>query len=127
MTDRYQKELGKYLRCTGRTKKQLLAKFKSYQIESLDEATTNNYDQMVSYFGPPEEMAEILMQEVNPDEHKKYRRNRVILKCALVVTAFLWILFTFYIYHLKSIPVIENGITYIESSENYTIETEESE
>jgi len=127
MADRYQKQLGKYLRCTSRTKKQLLSKFKTYQIESLDECATNNYDQMVSYFGPPEEMAEIIMQEVNPDEHKKYRRNRVILKCALVVTAFLWILFTFYIYHLKSIPVIENGITYIESSENYTIEAEESE
>lgn len=127
MTDRYQKELGRFLRCTSKTKKQLLSKFRTYQIKSLDDCATNDYDQMVSYFGPPEEMAQILMQEVEPDEHKRFHRSRTIAKSTLAVIAVLWLLLTIHIYHLKSIPVIENGITYIDSSENYTIETEESE
>lgn len=127
MTDRYQKELGRFLRCTSKTKKQLLSKFRTYQIESLDDCATNDYDQMVLYFGPPEEMAQILMQEVEPDEHKRFQRNKTIMKSILAVIVVLWLVLTIHIYHLKSIPVIENGITYIDSSENYTIETEESE
>jgi len=67
------------------------------------------------------------MQEVEPDEHKRFRRNKSIMKSILAVIVVLRLLLTIHIYHLKSIPVIENGITYIDSSENYTIETEESE
>lgn len=48
---------------------------------------TLDYDRMVVMFGPPEEMARTLMEEVTSEACFGYRRNKLILKITAIILA----------------------------------------
>lgn len=105
MNDKYLHELRHHLRCSRKTKNRLLEQFKAYQCDAIDD--TPDYNQMVTMFGPPEEMARTLMEEVTQVEVQIYRRNKLRIVAAGIAACVLWIMFTMYVYWMKSIPIIE--------------------
>lgn len=97
----YRKMLKKEIRCGFTLKEKLLKKFDqslfAYAIE-YDNATL---DDLYLAFGPPKEMAEILISNVDEAEKKKYRRF-IIAKCIFAgILASLLFVFTAYIFFFK--------------------------
>ena len=105
MNDNYLHELRRHLRCSRKTKNRLLEQFKAYQRDTIDD--TPDYDQMVTMFGPPEEMARTLMEEVTQVEMQASRRSRLRMIAAAIAACVLWVMFTAYVYWMKTIPIIE--------------------
>ena len=121
MNDKYLRELRRHLRCSRKTQKRLSEQFKAYQHDAIDDAP--DYDQMVTMFGPPEEMARTLMEEVSQEEQLAYRRNRLFLRIISFVLAISFAVFSLYIFFIKEITVIEvvtrdyYGNPYVDSGE----------
>ena len=113
MNDKYLRELRRHLRCSRKTKKRLLEQFKAYQRSAIDD--TPDYDQMVTMFGPPEEMARTLMEEVSQEERSIYQHKKQRLKAAGIAACILWAVFTFYVFWIKSIPLQVVERTYCNS------------
>lgn len=105
MNDKYLHELRRHLRCSRKSKNRLLEQFTAYQRDAIDD--TPDYDQMVTMFGPPDEMAQTLMEEVTQVEMHAYRRSKLRIVAAGIAACVLWIMFTMYVYWMKSIPIIE--------------------
>lgn len=101
----YEKLLKKQLRCTTAVRKQLLEKFRGALLVFLEETPEPSMNQLREAFGPPEEMAQVLMTEVSPEENTEYRRNRRIRRIAAGVIAIVFALFTMYVYFGKQKPL----------------------
>ena len=78
-------------------------------------------NQLREAFGPPEEMAQVLMTEVSPEEKAEYHRNRRIWRIVAGVIAVVLLLFTMYVYFEKQKPV-----TIINEANNLGIVSTES-
>lgn len=108
MTDtvlQYERLLKKQLRCTTAVRKRLLEKFRGALLVFLEETPEPSLNQLREAFGPPQEMAQILMAEVSPEEMVEYRRNRRIRRIAAGVMAAAFLLFTMYVYFEKQKPI----------------------
>lgn len=109
MTDtvlQYEKLLKKRLRCTTAVRKRLLEKFRGALLVFLEETPEPSMNQLREAFGPPEEMAQVLMTEVSPVEKAEHCRNRRIQCIAAGVIAVVFVLFTMYIYFEKQKPLV---------------------
>ena len=102
----YERLLKKQLRCTSAVKERLLEKFRSALLVFLEETPKPSLNQFHEAFGPPEEMAQVLMTEVSPEEKAEYRRNRRIRRFVAGVIAVVFVLFTMYIYFEKQKPLV---------------------
>lgn len=108
MTDtglQYERLLKKRLRCTTAVRKRLLEKFRGALLVFLEETPEPSMNQLREAFGPPEEMAQVLMTEVSPEETAKYRRNKRIRLIAAGAIAVVFVLFTMYVYFEKQKPI----------------------
>ena len=124
MNDKYLHELRRHLRCSRKSKNRILEQFTAYQRDAIDDAP--DYDQMVTMFGPPEEMAQTLMEEVTQVEMHAYRRSKLRMVAAGVAACVLWVMFTAYVYWMKTIPIEQNStITERSISETYEVVNEE--
>lgn len=124
MNDKYLHELRRHLRCSRKSKNRILEQFTAYQRDAIDDAP--DYDQMVTMFGPPEEMARTLMEEVTQVEMHAYRRSKLRMVAAGVAACVLWVMFTAYVYWMKTIPIEQNStITERSISETYEVVNEE--
>ncbi len=74
MNERYFRELKRYMHCSNRTKNALLTKFQTQCREGLEDNA--DYEAMVANFGPPEEFAQTLMEEVPAKEVLRYRQRK---------------------------------------------------
>ncbi len=101
----YEKLLKKRLRCTTAVRKRLLEKFRGALLVFLEETSEPSLNQLHEAFGPPEEMAQVLMTEVSPEEKAEYRRNRQMRRIAAGVIAVVFVLFTMYVYFEKQKPI----------------------
>ena len=124
MNDRYMRELRRYLHCSRKAQKRLLDQFTTYQRSNMD--STPDYDQMVTMFGPPNEMAQTLMEEVTPAEAYAYHHSRLRVVAVGITACIIWVLFTGYVYWMKTIP-IEHSRAIVEQQTTDTIYTEEIE
>ena len=102
---RYRSKLKKKLHCMRKTQCKLLGEFDCMLNGFLDENPDASFDDLCSAFGPPEEMARILMAEISEEETRKYRlhvRFKRILAgfCAAAV-----LIFTFYAFFWKEKPI----------------------
>lgn len=126
MTDtvlQYEKLLKKQLWCTTAVRKRLLEKFRGALLVFLEETPEPSMNQLREAFGPPEEMAQVLMTEVSPEEKAEYRRNRRIRLIAAGIIAVVFVLFTMYVYFEKQKPLTvinEANDLGIVSTENVT-------
>lgn len=104
---RYKKAVRRHLRCSRAAKDGLLARLEQFRQDARDGAEAYPYEQAVADFGPPEAMAQTLMEEVSQEEARAYQRSRRCLFAAGMIAGVLWILFTWYIYFMKTIPIVE--------------------
>lgn len=117
MTDgltHYRKTVRKSLRCGWGAKRRLLAQFDDYCLTSAEDSSVQTYDQIAAAFGPPEEMAHTLMQEVTPAEQAAYQRSKLFLRICAGILAAAWVMFTLHTFFIKevSIKVIERTYVY---------------
>lgn len=110
--NRYKNEMRKALLCSRRTRKKLMEQFDVYRNKTLEDLSSPNYDQMVSLFGPPEEFAWELMQDVPPDELVKYRREKLICKITAFLLGISLIISSIYILFVKTFRVVETNSYY---------------
>ena len=125
--DRYKKKLARRLPCCKDTKKRLLGSMEPTLEAYLQDAPNADYAAICAAFGPPEEMAKQLMQEVTPQERKKFKVRRIVALSVLGVLFALFVGFTIHVYFDKEIPtyVEYDTVIIVEESENTTAETTE--
>ena len=102
---RYKSKLKRRLQCNRATKAKLLDEFSHSLDGFLEENPDATFADLSNAFGPPEEMARILMAEISEEETRKYRlhvRFKRILAgfCAAAV-----LIFTFYVFFWKEKPI----------------------
>lgn len=106
-TIRYQRKLRKQLPCGLSRKKELLSKFETTLSPFLEDCPCPNYEQLTAAFGPPEEMASVLMEAVPEKEKRHFRLWQRIQKGLCILLFILVLLFGFYAYYLKEWEVVE--------------------
>ena len=103
----YRRALKKALYCSRAKRQELLEQFKisiSYFLEDCPEPT---YEQLIDAFGPPEEMACILMEKVSAEEKERCRKRRSVLKALAIFLVVMVVLYTVYVHFYKEYTIIE--------------------
>lgn len=103
---KYRRLLKKELRCPHQIKKRLLGKFDTALDSYLADSPTLDAKSLVAAFGPPQEMAQILMQEMCPKDLSRYRMSKWIARIAVLLIVFGWIAFTIHVYFQKELPIV---------------------
>lgn len=103
----YQRELKKHLHCGIQTRRILGNQFSDSLSGFLEENPEPTYEQLISAFGPPEEMANILMEAVPTSEQLRYRRNNKLVKILCGFAAVLFITFALYVFYMKEFTVVQ--------------------
>ena len=100
MTDgmkQYRRVLKRKPRCSWGVRKRLLEKFDDAAFSYLENEPTPALVEVTEAFGPPEEMARTLMEEVTPKEAATYKRGvifRIVVACILlasVIAGAVWV------------------------------------
>ena len=98
--EQYKRRLKRHLHCDSTTKRLLMDRFEGmlnvYLGDSGWPASWPNEQDLENAFGTPEQMAEILMDEVPADKLIKHRRTRWVLY--IITTVFVAALFALFIY-----------------------------
>lgn len=97
----YQKKLRKALRCPRKTQIRLMVQFRDYQRRVTAEISDPTYAQLVTAFGPPEEMAGELMRDVASQEHRAYQRQTLLRRVIFAVLLLTLVGFSIYITFYK--------------------------
>lgn len=126
--NQYRRELGKALLCTRGTKKRLMAQLLAHRQKLDGESPAPTYDQLVTLYGPPGDMAAMLMEEVPPEEQRRCRKRRRLYRGIAVGLLAALIVFTVYmtfIKEFKTTTIEFREYIYIEgaapdTSEHYT-------
>lgn len=103
----YRRALEKKLRCGSETKKRLLDGFDQTLAVYLEERGEPTMDDLTAAFGPPEEMADTLMEGVTEQEKEQYHKTTLCLRIITSVLLALFIAFTVWLYFFKEV-----GLTY---------------
>ena len=99
----YRRALKKELRCSSKAKKRLLTGFDQTLTAYLEENSNPSMEELSAAFGPPEEMAKVLMAELTAQEQTQYRRNILIRRLFLTALALVFLVLTIYICFYKSV------------------------
>lgn len=101
--EQYKRMLKQHLICDSTTKQWLMDRFDKmlnvYLGDSGWPASWPGMQDLENAFGSPEQMAEILMNEIPACRRAKYRRNRLIIRVIVAVsfaalfTQFIYVLF----------------------------------
>lgn len=103
----YRRKVKKKLQCGFLTRKSLLSKFDSLISHFLDDCPVPTYQQLESAFGPPGEMASVLMGSVFKKEHDTFGRKRKLVRLFFTLLVVLVFLFSAYTYCFKEYTIIE--------------------
>lgn len=110
--DLYKKTLRKNLRCSGAVQKRLMKKFDLSLDNFLDDTPSPGMEAIHSAFGPPDEMAQLLMADVTDKEAAQYRIRNITLRTTAAVIGGLLLAASIYIFYFK-----EQNVTYDNSVE----------
>lgn len=119
-TAKYRKAVKKQLLCCGNVRKRLLEKLDTLLASYTEENGAVTAEDLILAFGPPEETARTLMAEVTPQEHTLYRRRKVAIRILSGILSAFILLFTVYIYFIKSIPVEYHNEAVVDGVETST-------
>ena len=110
-TQRYKSRLKKKLHCTRKTQYKLLSEFDCMLNGFLDENPDASFDDLCSAFGPPEEMANVLMGKLDDREKRAYKTRRLVLCIVAGVLAAIIMSLTIYVFFWKEKPInaIDSG------------------
>ena len=100
---RYRRALKKQLRCTTAVRSRLLADFDNTLDVYLEEHAEPTIGDLSAAFGPPEEMASILMAQTTPQEQAHYRKKTIAIRALAYIVAGIFVLFTIYIWFVKDV------------------------
>lgn len=100
-TLRYRRKLRKLLSCGPGRKKELLSRFENSLSPFLEDCPAPGYAQLEAAFGPPEEMASVLMEAVSEREKRCMQLWKKVQKGLFILLLILVFLFGFYAYYLK--------------------------
>ncbi len=103
---RYKSKLKQKLQCSRRMKAELLTDFTHSLDGFLDEKPDATFADLSNAFGPPEEMANILMEQVSEQETCTYKLHQTLRHIVAVVLAIVLFLFTVYVLFWKQKPII---------------------
>lgn len=106
MTDgmkQYRRVLKRKLRCSWDVRKRLLEKFDDAAFSYLENEPTPALAEVTEAFGPPEEMARTLMEEVTPKEAAAYKRGTILRRVLAGVAAAAVLAFAIYTFCWKEI------------------------
>lgn len=103
---RYRRELKRNLQCCIIEQKRLLSLFDSSLSTFLEDYPTPTYAQLEEAFGPPNEMAGVLMERIPQSKQTNYHRIKRILFVSMSVIAALLICFTIYVFYDKEYSVV---------------------
>lgn len=104
--NKYKREVRTFLKCGRKQRKSLLDQLEAFKDSANSGLEENSYDWFAANFGPPEEMAASLMQNISAGEIAQFqngqRRKRFFL-CVFVAAV---IAGTLYIWFEKSNPIV---------------------
>lgn len=106
-TVRFRRELGRLLPCCPGRKRELLSKFDDSLSPFLEDCPAPGYEQLKAAFGPPEEMASVLIGAVPEKEKQRFHLWQRVRKSLLILLFVLVFLFGFYAYFLKEWTITE--------------------
>lgn len=99
----YRRALKKKLRCNGKAKKRLLNGFNQTLSAYLEEHSNSSAEELSAAFGPPREMAEVLMTQISNQEYAIYRRKTLCLRILTSILIVVVVFFTLYVWFYKSV------------------------
>lgn len=102
---KYERSVKKALHCGKAAKVRLLARFHGSLQTFLEENPFPDAQALHDAFGPPEEMAKLLMEDTTEAERAQYRRNKLFLRIGAVILITAILLFSIYVCFVKSNPV----------------------
>lgn len=106
-TARYRRALKKQLHCIGAKRQELLNQFDCSLSCFLEECPSPAYAQLEDAFGPPAEMAGILMEGVSPGAQRRYHAGKTLLKILAGLAAAFFVVFALYVFFDKEYSVVE--------------------
>lgn len=102
---RYKSKLKRKLQCSRGTKAELLADFTHSLDGFLDENPDATFADLGSAFGPPEEMAKTLMEQVSEQETRTYKLHQFLLHIGAIILVIVLLLITLDIFFIKQRPL----------------------
>lgn len=105
-TAKYRRHLKTELRCPHQIKKKLLAKFDTALDSYLADSPAPDMETLTAAFSPPQEMAQVLMQEVCQKDLARYRISKWTARIAALLIVLGWVVFTLYVYFQKEFPIV---------------------
>lgn len=103
----YRRIIKKNLHCNATTRAKLLAQFEVSLSPLLEDHPAPTYAQLEAAFGPPAEMAIILMEGVSPKDQRRYYARKTLLKLLAGLAATLLIVFAIYVFFEKEYSNIQ--------------------
>ena len=119
---RYRHALIKHLHCISSTRRILIKQFDASLSSFLEEHPSPSYHQLVSAFGPPENMATVIMEAVPSTEQTQYQNHRHFIQIISIILTVLIIFFSAYTYFCKTYEPI---VVYEELIPGNPFETQE--
>lgn len=102
---RYKSKLKRKLQCSRATKAKLLEEFSHSLDGFLDENPDASFTDLSNAFGPPEEMARILMEKLSAEETRQYRLHTRMKRIVAALCAAAFLLFAVYVFFEKQKPL----------------------
>ncbi len=99
----HRRVLKRKLRCSWGVRKRLLEKFDDAAFSYLENEPTPALAEVTEAFGPPEEMARTLMEEVTPKEAAAYKRGTILRRVLAGVAAAAVLAFAIYTFCWKEV------------------------
>lgn len=120
--EQYRKKIKCKLHCTASVKNQLLNKFDKMLMAYLEEKPSPSAEDLITAFGPVEEIAKMLMDEIPQQEILAYRKQQTVKRVLSAVLAAIFIFFTIYSFFWKDKPIVSvdevNSVDPIVTTEN---------
>ncbi len=108
----YRRALKRKLRCSGGVRKRLLEKFDGAADAFLENEPTPALAGVMEAFGPPEEMARTLMEEVTPKEATVYKWGVIVRRVIAAVALAAVLGFAIYTFWWKDVGITITPYTY---------------
>lgn len=105
-TARYRRALKKQLRCGASVRRQILTRFDDSLVHFEEEFPSPTYAQLETAFGPPPEMAAVMMEGISDRETQKYAIRKKLIRIFAGIAAALFIAFSMYVFFEKEFSVI---------------------
>lgn len=106
---RYERALKKELRCSNSAKKRLITQFQNTQKNFLEDNPDADFAALQVAFGPPEEMATVLMADTTGEERAQYKKQKQIKMVFAGVFAAAFLAGVIWLCFAKSQPVEHNN------------------